>query len=267
MALSTAAILSAIIDFAGGQGPFRALIPRHAHRNLWLGAPSAREAPPEHHLLLVIPDDIARGPGNRLELIVHGACLSATFLLLPLGLDHPAPRLVLFAFVLIQVFIALGIRLKRGTSAEPTGGTSLAERLFDLCRTAAPQLQVSVAVIGGMWPWMDGLETLLLNHKPRLDPRHTLVLCWTPQEGPLRARSHEGLWRLRPATTLLSTAVREAGVPTTEPRRDPSPAGRAVSLGWRALGIEGAQGDPGRLAESFAEIAARLDRAAGEGKW
>jgi hypothetical protein len=267
MALAGAAIVSAVIDFSGGYGPFRALIPRHAHRNLWIGAPTARGTPPDHHLLLVVPDDIARGPGNRLEVIAHGACLSATLLLLPLGIDHPVPRVVLFSLALVQLLIGFGIRLKRNSPAESSGGASLAERLFDLSRAAAPHLHVSVAVIGGMWPWMDGLETLLLNHRPRLDPRHTLIFCWTPQEGPLRARSHEGLWNLRPAATLLATAVREAGVPTTEPRRDPSPAGRAASLGWRAMGIEGAHGDPGRLAESFSEIAARLDRAAGEGKW
>lgn len=255
------ALIGLAVDLDGGRSLARWMWPRQPHRSLLLNAPRPLGPAPDHHVLVVIPDEAGRRAAGRRGLLLPAGLLT---LGLPLLMAHPtwerAPEAIL-GLALLGLIASAGLALWPRRADDPTLGFAFAERLIDALEPgheARSPLHVTVAVIGGLDPWFDGLEILLLNHRPRLSPTTTMVLCWSPEDGPMRAILDEGLLRRSPAAPALARAAAAAHLPAAPQAVEPTAARRARRLGWRAMALSGGRGDPQRAAEAIRAVIDQL---------
>jgi hypothetical protein len=254
--LAAAACLLALgaltADLDGGRSPVRWLWARRPHLTLLVNPPRPRAQPPAHQVLVVLPDEADRpAPTRRALLIPAGLLALAVGPLLALDAWEQAPAAV-FGVAGLSLAAATALRLWPQRPEDPSSGLAAAERLCAALeqRPAADPLHVTVAVIGGLLPWFDGLEILLLNHRPRFPSASTLVLVWAPEAGPLQAVADEGLLRRGAAPGALLDAARAAGLGFCAHLPEATAARRARRLGWRALALSGARGEPQRLIDA-----------------
>jgi len=251
------------VDLDGGRSLSRWMWPRRPHRTLLLNPPRPAGPIPEHQVLVVIPDEAGRSAGVRRGLLLPIGLLT---LGLPLLLAHPAWERAPEALLLLiggGLVASAATALWPRRAEDPSVGLAFAERLSDLLdqgRGSGPtdRLHVTVALIGGLDPWYDGLEILLLNHRPRLAPATTMVLVWSPSDGPVHAILDEGLLQRSAAPPLLQRAAELAHLPIEAHRVEATAARRARRLGWRALALAGGRGEHQKAAEAIRAVIDQL---------
>lgn len=269
-----AVVLAGLRDLDHGRSWLRRLVPRDIGRNvvLWRkaagavepGAPGAPGPLPRPRVVLCLPADARRersiapwswaplGAGVVLALL--GAALGA------LGVAA-GPLLWVSAALLAVVFVA-GLLLDRmvPASVDPsTGAELLVPLLADLEHTPLQAVDLCVAVVGGGSLFHDGVEVLLRNHENRLPPNQTTVLTWAPGRGRLAVVARDG--RLRPLAPPADLVALTHAL-DLDPVRDASAAGRALALGWRALGLAGGQNEPAQVRAALLAVLRRLDEQA-----
>lgn len=161
----------------------------------------------------------------------------------------------------LVLLVALGSYLRQPWDLAPSPTGQLLGRVQEGLAARPLERLDLVILFGTGGARADGLTTLLLNHRQRLDPRWTRVLVLTPSAAGTASVVAEGRWRRRPSDGLIAEAAASAGLSATA---EVTPASRAMAAGWRSGAIAcSADASPTAL---LATLAA-LDRAAGEGRW
>jgi len=253
--------VSAALDLDGGIGPVRRLVGRDPGQTLlaWF----RREAPTTRATVLVLlPADLrpARprlGARSLLPLLVLGGLVAIG---LPLRWLLPEAAGPLLGWTGLGCLVAAGVAALLDQAQRRDGGVGAERAVMGLLRRLherPPQsFDVAVACVDDGLDHFDGTETLLLNHRRRLDTTSTRVVAWQPRPRSLAALTREGRLRRRDADPLLVSAASSLGLPDA---RGVSAAARARALGWRALGLIGGVDAVDQVVERLVDLIHRLD--------
>jgi len=179
---------------------------------------------------------------------------------LPLRWLLPEAAGPLLGWTGLGCLVAAGVAALLDQAQRRDGGVGAERAVMGLLRRLherPPQsFDVAVACVDDGLDHFDGTETLLLNHRRRLDTTSTRVVAWQPRPRSLAALTREGRLRRRDADPLLVSAASSLGLPDA---RGVSAAARARALGWRALGLIGGVDAVDQVVERLVDLIHRLD--------
>ncbi len=236
LALSLAGLFAGLVDLDSGRSWLRSLVPRRISRTVvcWGGDPAGSRT-----LLIALPAN-AEARGLALSPLLPIAGGLVVFIGLITRLFEPEaslPFLGVAGGLALLTSLVGALRDARGRVEDGVAAARLTDELLrNLDEQPVPGLKICVGIFGGLSTFADGLETLLLNHRGRLDPTVTRVLVWSPAAGELRALDPEGRVQRRAADPLLRGLSQAAGLPFAA---GTSAARRAQGLGWPAIGWRG----------------------------
>jgi len=264
-----AVIGSALVDLDAGKGWVRALLMREAGHTIivWptelASSDTVNTAPT---LVITAPLEADHRPptaSNQLLTASLGLLMSTAIASAASTWVGPTPLTIAAGLLALCSLAAWGARW---IGTRPPPGNPARDVLLRTIHLsdAPPNIRIVWALVGGGSTHHDGLETMLLNHKHRLPPDHTRVLCLHPSTGMCSRVPLDGRVRLKAADPLLEAMTDELGLPA---KNDITGARKAIRLGWRAAGICVSADQIHRSTQVLSDIIARSDKLALESQW